>query len=131
MRMKVLVPTAGSPPARQTVDYVVRIARNLHADIVVLHVYPESHPQPDAREAFDIISDAAADAGIGVQSRIQRGPIVDTIVSVAEDGEFALIIMGASVGVPLEEWISSKVLHSADLPVVVIPHGLSSKGNIS
>ena len=129
--MRVLVPTAGSPPARQTVEYVVRIARNLKADIVVLHVYSDSHPEPDAREAFDIFSEAAADSGLGVQSRIQRGSIVDTIVSVAEDGEFALVIMGASMGAPLEEWISSKVLHSADLPVVVIPHALPLKGNIS
>ncbi len=129
--MKLLVPTAGSPPARQTVEYVVRIARNLQADIVVLHVYSNAHPESDAREAFDIFSEAAADSGLGVQSRIQRGSIVDTIVSVAQNGEFALIIMGASVGVPLGEWISSKVLHSADLPVVVIPHALPLKGSIS
>lgn len=129
--MKVLVPTAGSPPARHTADYVVRIARNISADIVVLHVYSDSHPTPDAREAFDIFARAAAESGLGVQSRIQRGSIIDTIVSVAEDGKFALIIMGASMGVPLEDWISSKVLHTADLRVVVIPHALPLKGKAS
>ncbi|HEQ98642.1 MAG TPA: universal stress protein [candidate division Zixibacteria bacterium] len=101
--MKVLVPTAGSTPARQTVEYVVRIARNLQADIVVVQVYLDSHPEPDAREAFDIFSEAAADSGLGVQSRIQRSSIVDTIVSVEQDGKFALILMGASMDVPLEE----------------------------
>ncbi len=128
--MKVLVPTAGSPPARHTVEYVVRIAHNLQADIVVLHVYSDSHPEPDAREAFDIFSEAAADCGLGVQSRIQRGPVVETIISTAQDGDFALIIMGASIGLPLKDWISSRILRAAGLPVVVIPLDLSLKGDI-
>jgi nucleotide-binding universal stress UspA family protein len=107
----------------------VRIARNLNADIVVLHVYTNLSPAPDAQEAFDIFAEAAADSGLSVQSRIQRGPVVETIVSVAEDGDFALIIMGASVGVLVKEWISSQVLHTSQLPVVVIPHALPLKGN--
>ena len=127
--MKILVPTAGSPPARQTVEYIVRIARNLNTDIVVLHVYSDSHGESDARAAFDIFTEAVANSNLGVQSRIQRGSIVDTIVAVAKDGEFVLVIMGASMGVPLEDWISSQVLHAADLPVVVIPHALPMKGN--
>jgi len=126
--MKILVPTAGCPPAKQSADYIVRIAHNLDADIVVLHVYTGTNPEPDAQAAFDVFAEAANKIGVSVQSRIQRGTILESIVSFAESGEYALIIMGASVGVVLEEWLSSQVLHSSRLPVVVIPHAFSTKG---
>jgi len=128
--MKILVPIAGLPPARYSVEYIIRIARNLHADIVVLHVYTDSSPAPDAREAFDTFAEAAAGCGLSVQSRIQRGSVVETIVSVAEGSDFALIIMGASLGVSMEQWISYQVLHTSQLPVVVIPHALPTKGQV-
>ncbi|PKK82595.1 MAG: hypothetical protein CVT49_13005 [candidate division Zixibacteria bacterium HGW-Zixibacteria-1] len=126
--MKILVPTAGFPPAKQSADYIVRIANNLSADLVVLHVYSGTNPEPNAKAAFDVFVETANKAGINVQSRVQRGNIVDSIISVAESGEYALIIMGASAGIGLEEWISSQVLHSSHLPVVVIPHAFPTKG---
>ena len=126
--MKVLVPTAGSPPARHSAEYIVRIASKLKADIVVLHVSETTDPEPEATKAFDIFVDAAAEMGLNVQSLIQKGSVVDTIISVAEKDNFALIIMGASEGVTVDDWISSKILHTSQLPVVVIPHTLATKG---
>jgi len=126
--MKILVPTAGLPPASQSVEYIVRIAGKLKADIIVLHVYRDAYPEPDAKATFDLFIEAGKKIGLNVQSRLQRGDVVDTIKSVAESGDFALIIMGASSGVAVEEWTSSQVLHSSRLPVVVIPHALSTKG---
>ena len=126
--MNLLVPTAGFPPAKQSAYYIVRIAHNLKADIVVLHVYSGASPEPDARAAFDVFAEAASKVGISVHSRIQRGNTLESIITVAESGEYALVIMGASVGVEVEEWISSKVLHSSQLPVVVIPHAITAKG---
>lgn len=126
--MKVLVPTAGSPPAKYSAEYIVRIASKLGADIVVLHVYEGSLPPPDARAAFDIFVEAAARKGLKVQSRVQHGPVVDAIISFAESGDFALIIMGVSAGTAVEKWVSSRVLHASQLPVVVIPHLSATKG---
>jgi len=105
-----------------TAEYIVRIASRLGADIVVLHVYDGSHPAPDARAAFDVFVEAADKTGLGVQSRVQRGPVVETIIAVAEQGDFALIVMGASADVAVEDWVSSRVLHRSQLPVVVVPH---------
>lgn len=126
--MKVLVPTAGLPPAKQSAEYIVRIAKSLKADLVVLHVYTGANPEPDSKAAFDVFAEAAEMVGINVHSRIQQGRILDSIISVADKGEYGLIIMGASAGVEVEEWISSQVLHSSHLPVVVIPHLFSTKG---
>ena len=128
--MKILVPTAGYPPAKQSVEYIVRIAIRLQADIVVLYVYNKSHPATDARDAFDVFNNAVAGSGLSVQSRIQRGSVEETIISVAEEGDYSLIIMGASAGLAIEEWISSKILLDSQLPVVVIPYGLPERGKL-
>ncbi|MEA2030758.1 MAG: universal stress protein [candidate division Zixibacteria bacterium] len=127
-RIKILVPTAGAPPEMNSAEYIVRIASRLQADIVVLHIYEGSHPSPEASAAFDILVEVVAAKGLKVTSRIQRGDIVNTIVDVAQTGNFALVVMGVSSGKIVDKWISSHILHSSDLPVVVIPHSLNIKG---
>jgi len=127
--MRILVPTAGAPPAKQSAEYIARIATRINAEIVVLHVYDGLHPAPDARTAFDTFSEAARQNNLKVSSLVQRGPIVETIIDVAENGDFALIVMGASKGAIVDQWISSRVMHATELPVVVIPHSLPLKGS--
>jgi len=129
--MKILVPTAGFPPALQTAYYIVRIAHSLRADLVVLHVYSGNSPSPDARAAFDVFIEAGQKVGVGVHSRVQRGDVIDSITSIAGTGEYALIVMGASNDTEVDKWISARLLNSTRLPVVVIPHAFEKKGNQS
>ena len=57
--MKILVPTAGTPPAKATAEYVSRVAKGLGGEILVLHVYEGAEPTADGREAVSMLKRAA------------------------------------------------------------------------
>lgn len=48
--------------------------------------------------------------------------MVEQIVLCAEQSGIDLIIMGASQGKVISEWLSADVLGHTDTPVLVIPH---------
>ncbi len=120
--MKILVPTAGSPPAERIAEYVARIAKSLDAEILVIHIHEDPEPFKDGQEALDVMKGAAEASGLRVKSLMKRGPVIETIIEIAERESANLIVMGASKGTMVDQWMSASVLHKSELPVVVIPH---------
>jgi nucleotide-binding universal stress UspA family protein len=127
--MKILVPTAGTPPAKETAEYVSRIARGLGAEILVLHVYEGEEPSADGLEAVSELKTAAESVDIPVRTLVEKGHVVDAIVEVGRREKVSLVVMGISAGKVVDQWISAEALHKSELPVVVIPHVVTSRQN--
>ena len=127
--MKILVPTAGSPPAKATAEYISRIAKSLGAEILVLHIYEGDEPSADGREAVSVLKRAAESRNIPVMTLVEKGHVVEAIIEVGRREEVSLVVMGASTGKVVDQWISAEALHKSELPVVVIPHVVTSREN--
>ena len=125
--MKILVPTAGSPPAKATAEYVSRIAKGLGAEILVLHVYEGDEPSADGREAVSVLKRAAESEDIPVTTLVEKGHAVEAIIEVGRRENVGLVVMGISTGKVVDQWISAEALHKSELPVVVIPHTVTSR----
>jgi nucleotide-binding universal stress UspA family protein len=122
--MKILVPTAGPVPAAEKANYIVEIANKLKADIIVLHILDLAE-ESEGQKALAIFEDLAGEAGVKVKTILKEGNVVPTIVDTAEDEKANLIIMGATEGRIVADWIVTDVLEKSNVPVVIIPYGFS------
>ena len=120
--MKILVPTAGTMPAKKNANYIVDVASKLGAKIVVLHILEEEEQAGKGEEAVRIFSEAGRNAKVNIATMLTKGDIVAAIVEFAEKESADLIIMGASPDKVIAEWTSSAVMSETTIPVVVIPH---------
>lgn len=125
--MKILVPTAGPVPAKEKADYIVNIAKGLRAELMVMHILKEEEPAKSAEEAFDPFFRAGQKAQVNMTKLLKKGDVVYSIVECAEKESADLIIMGASPGKVVAEWISADVMNKTRIPVVVIPHELRKR----
>lgn len=119
--MKILVPTAGPIPAKDKAGYIVNIAKRLGAGIIALHILREEENE-EGDKALAILADAGRKADVAVDKVIKKGNIVSNIIESAEREKADLIVMGASEGKIVAEWISAGVMGKTKIPVVVIPH---------
>jgi nucleotide-binding universal stress UspA family protein len=124
--MLILAPTAGTPPATESAEYIIRIAHLLSADLLALHIYEGDEPGADGAQALEVFAAAGRRPGVKVESLARRGPIVQAILAVTKERSADLIVMGASKGRVVDEWLSADVKQQATVPVVVIPHGVSA-----
>jgi len=120
--MRILVPTAGIVPAAEKANYILEIAKKLKADITVLHILDLAETS-DGEKALKIFEDLGKEFGVNVKTILKEGNVVPCIVECAEDEKTNLIIMGASEGRIIAEWIVSQVLEKSNVPVVIIPYG--------
>jgi nucleotide-binding universal stress UspA family protein len=120
--MKILAATAGPVPAKEKAEYVVNIAKRLGAALIALHILGEKQANAKGEQALDIFVQAGRKAHVNVAKVLEKGDIVPTIVKSAEKEGADLIIMGASKGKVVGEWVSAGVLEKRKIPVVVIPH---------
>ena len=123
---RILVPTAGEAPAKETAAYVVRIAKALDAELTTLHVPASGESALAGEKALRVFSDLGDTLGVEVSGFLGDGNVVSQIVDYANQNNIDLIVMGASQGKVVSEWISADVMERASTPVVVIPHGLRS-----
>lgn len=121
--MKILFATAGPETAQENADYVVTIARRLGAELTVLHVINEEDEQEDGNKALRFLFESGKKAKVQVTGILQTGSIISQIVRIAEKESAALIVMGASRGLLLNEWLSSYTKQKTEVPVLVIPIG--------
>jgi nucleotide-binding universal stress UspA family protein len=128
--MKILVPTAGSVPAKKKAEYIVQIAKRLGANVIALHIL-RNEEQTEAQKALTIFSEAGRKEEVNVVRVLEKGDIVPTIVTSAEKEGADLIIMGASEGKVVAEWVSAGVMEKTKVPVVVIPHEFKRSASIS
>ncbi len=121
--MKILVPTAGPEAATANADYIVSIAKRLDAQLVVIHIL-DMMEFDEGREALEIFDRAATAAGITCDTFIREGEVVPSIVEIAEEMDVSLIIMGASRGRIVANWIVTDILAETNIPIVIIPYGV-------
>jgi len=133
--MKILVPTAGPMPAKENADYIVDIAKRFGAEIIALHILKEGEQAEKEEEALSTFSEAGQKGKINVTKMLRKGDIVSIIIESAKKESVDLIIMGASQGKVVAEWVSTDVKGRTTIPVVVIPHAFqetrSSLGEVS
>ena len=120
--MKLLVPTAGPLPAREKAEYISKLAYNLEADIIVLHIVKDRN-EDAGKEAFEIIEKQCGQDKVNVKSMIEHGEVIPTISKVATAEDVDLIVMGASEGRVVAKWMAADVLERSKVPVVIIPMG--------
>ena len=120
--MKMLVPTSGAASARETAEYVMQVAQAMDAELLVMHVIKPGHASEAGELPLETFQIAAAEAGIKIDCQIREGGVINQIIDFAEENEVDLIVMGASKGAIVDQWISSDVCGHTNIPVLVIPY---------
>ena len=64
-----------------------------------------------------VFSNAASNVGVKVSSRTGSGDVVETILKIASEEQTDLILMGASGGSLVENWLSANVMGKGNIPV--------------
>jgi nucleotide-binding universal stress UspA family protein len=123
--MKLLIPTAGPVPAREKAEYVTKLACSLGAELYVLHIVKDGDETP-GKEAFKIFENQCNKDNIKLKTIIEDGEIVATISKVAEDNDIDLIVMGASEGNVVGQWLATDVMERSKIPIVIIPMGFEN-----
>ena len=123
-----------SPGSMMAAEWCGRLARDLGAGVVAVHVYePLAHlSEVGPEHSFDAIRDeiqhaldtewVAPLAGVDVETRLREGKPHEVILREAAEG-FDLIVLGARrLGVIREALgsTSHRIVHDADIPVTII-----------
>jgi len=133
---KILVPIDGSKTSYNAIEYASKLAKSSDAHIHLLNVIDtdrisssedESYYEFKLEHANDILEEAeniAKRYSVTVTKEISKGKVPDTIVSVASDKEFDLIVMGtrgmSGYKNPMLGHVSEKVAKHAHCPVVLV-----------
>lgn len=135
---KVLVGFDGSPAARKALQAALDLAQRYGAAVTALAVVrpPEfaeleaevnaalAEAQGPLAEAFRWARAEARRAGVSLETRIQAGHPADTLVRVAREEGFDLIVLGRRGLTPVQRWmlgsVSERVLRYAHCPVMVV-----------
>jgi nucleotide-binding universal stress UspA family protein len=119
--MKIIVPTAGSMPDKRTAGYVINIAKRLHAQLVVLRILTENETEAAGEQSLSFFIENGKEEKVPVNGILRRGDIALVIIEVAEEKSVDLIILGASHGEIVAEWLNAKAMEKTDIPVLIIP----------
>jgi nucleotide-binding universal stress UspA family protein len=119
--MKVLVPTAGVGPAKKNAEYILGIAKKLKAEVMVIHINDPLEDDIDEHAMGEFVG-WGKKKDVLVTTEIIEGNVVPTIVDYAIDNDANLIIMGASKGRIVAEWVVTQVMDKCSVPVVIIPY---------
>lgn len=128
--LKLLVPTAGPAPAREKAEYIIKLARKIHAEILALHIVKDLSDKEkcdEGNEALKIFEDTCLACNIKITTFLREGELLPTIVKFSEDKSIDLIVMGVSEeGKMIADWIVSDIRYRKDLAVVIEPHSLGT-----
>jgi nucleotide-binding universal stress UspA family protein len=118
--LKIMVPTSGPVPAEQNARYILKMARNLHAEVLVVHVRDEGEDR-EGDLALDIFDKVSKEIGVKVELKPAIGEASRTLIEIAKLEEVDLIVMGATKGRNVATWMIDKIKEETDIPVVIIP----------
>lgn len=127
--LKILVPTAGQAAAEDTADYAMQVARALNADILALHVIKRGNAKEAGELSLQYFTDAGKTYAVDVETEFREGAVIKEIVGFAAEREVDLIMMGASHGSVLDQWLASDVRENTEVPVLVIPYQIFGSDN--
>jgi nucleotide-binding universal stress UspA family protein len=127
--LRIVAPTAGPVAARESADYIIGLAKRIGAEVIALHIRSRQEATGEAAAGPNVFVDAGLDAGVTVITAVRSENVVDAIIETATLAQAAMIVMGASGGSVVDDWLSSDVMGRCDVPVVVIPHVVAGCGN--
>lgn len=131
----ILVALDGSADSKTALRHAVTLARDQHAKLTLLTVVPHVAtpvgagvaPPPETDESHSaIIKEALAEIpkDVGVTTRLEHGEIPQTILKAVAAGNYDLLVMGSHghgrVHRALLGSVSERVLHKADVPVLML-----------
>lgn len=133
----IVCPVDFSPGSRAALEYAVTLAEKFGASVHVVHSYQLSaYASPSSDLAQDLARQTRAElegflAGIGgsvrVTSEVRLGVPYVEIVTVANELEHAIIVMGTTGKTGLEHLllgsVAERVVRTASVPVVTIRSG--------
>ena len=118
--LKIMVPTSGVVPAEQNARYILKMARNLRAEVLVVHIRDHGEDR-EGDLAMDVFDKVSKEIGVRVELKPAIGEISRTLIEIAKLEEVDLIVMGATKGRNVAKWIIDKIKNETDIPVVIIP----------
>ncbi|WP_129113186.1 universal stress protein [Halegenticoccus tardaugens] len=131
-----VVPVASVDDAETTARAAVPRIAAVDGEMVVVHVVEKAGGAPDkasveqreevAADAFSVVRDRAAAAGVDVTTRVAYGTdVAETIFDVAREENASAIVFSPRGGSKLVKWLSGDVaaslVENADRPVVSLP----------
>lgn len=126
---KILVPVDGSESAEKALEYAVKLAEKHKAKVTLLNV-GESKLfgfKPEVVREFGerVLSDAAAKVeGLKLKTQLEFGHPAETIIEVAEKGNYDLIVVGSRGLSGVKRFflgsVSDDVIHHAKSSVLIV-----------
>jgi len=128
---RILICTAAGEPGKMDVLFGGRIARQVGAQVTVLHILNPESSQPALRRIerhLNQAQDTLEALGVPTEYRIKEHPdLVEGIRREAEDGDYDLVVIGASFQPHPHQlrWmnIASQIIQGTNSPVLVVPMG--------
>ena len=118
--LKIMVPTSGPVPAQENAEYILNIAKKLHANVIIVHIRDKGESR-EGDLALDIYDKYSKQLDVPVRLIPAIGEVSQTIIEIAKFEDVDLIIMGATEGRNVATWIIDKIINKTDIPVVLIP----------
>ncbi|WP_224268458.1 universal stress protein [Haloprofundus salinisoli] len=131
-----VVPVASVNDAESTARAALPRIAAASGEMVALHVVEKAGGAPDkapveqreeiASEAFSVVRELAAEAGVDVTTRVAYGTnVADTILEIAREEDASAVVFTPRGG---SKWmklltgdVASSLLENADRPVVALP----------
>jgi len=131
---KILVAVDDSENSKRAGDYAIKLSKELHADVTVLHVVPAGKYLPEQNlekgtehdfAYFDKISQQSVSAGVNLKTEILKAEssVVDEITEYAEREKIDLIVIGIRSVSEFRFMLGSTatgVIVNAPCPVLVV-----------
>ena len=138
MFKKIMVATGGSPWSKKAVEYAVSLAKELGAQLYILHVVTspslisellasvpfDRELEVKGRELLGEAEALAREKGVGCKTILKKGSVAENIVMAAAEEGVDLLILGSRGDKGLMRGglgtIASKVAASAPCPVLIM-----------
>lgn len=143
---QILVPVRGGVDAYEKVELALALAKGLGSRVTVLNVVDErvigdpeaglvretlnEQLREEGQKLLDDLATLAAEGEVRLSTRLERGPVVETIVKVADEIGADAIIVGAHkqtwLGRLLGGSLAEAVLRAANCAVIAVPPSRSA-----
>lgn len=119
----ILVPTDFTPIGESATHYAEALAKELQAEVQLLHIVSSDKDLPNAKVAIDNAAAAIQTKQIDAKGIIEKGSIYEDIGRVAKETEAKLIVMGTHGDKGLQKIFGSKalkVITNSDVPFLIV-----------
>ena len=129
-KKRILVPTSGYLPAKERGDAIIEVAKRLDAEIYVVHIRDPKYQTATSKEsegwaALRLFEEKGREQGVKVTAFYTSGDLVESLKRFAQEHDADLILVGASAGRLIAEWVTFELLCDCRTPILVVPQDLS------